>query len=211
MLENKHQFAATQAPSSSNSNNVNKLSSKADYGIDPEGSLVDGKTSDSSPPYKRSTVPSDLKVDEIGGWTEVPVKSNENFRPNLESLLSKMMEDHANATSGKKHEAPLGGTTSNDIDQLSLKANYGSDPEGSLGRDDISDSSTPYTGSPASFEHQVKEIAGWSAGLAKSEQNCQRGVDLLIPSNVEEARSIFNGYGQALGMNFGTSTFHADG
>ena len=208
-LEKKHQFAATQAPSSSNSNDMDRLSSKADYGRDSEGSLGCDKTSDSSPPYRGSTAPSDLEVEEIEGWTEGPVRSDENFQHKVDSLPSGMIGVHANAASEKKHEAPLGATTSNDIDEVSLKADYGSDPEGSLGCDDTSDSSPPYTGSPASFEHQVKEIAGWTAGLANSEQNCQRGTEILIPSNVEEARSIFHGYGHALGMKFGICALHA--
>lgn len=215
MSEKRHQFAANQGPLSSTSNDIDRLSSKADYGSDSESSLGCDETSDSSPSYRGSPVPFDLAVKGIAGWTEGAMKFEENLQPNVESLLSETIGEHATATSGEKQkvaatQAHLGITALNDIDKLSSKADCGSGSEDPMSCGEASDSSTPHRGSPAPFDFQVKGIAGWTEGSAKSIGNRQRGEVSLIASNFEEAKSGSLGCGQALGMNFGFRILHAD-
>lgn len=209
MSQTKHQFAANQAPPSSNSNEIDRLSSTADCESDSERSLGCDKTSGSSPPYKGTPAPFDLQANGISGWTEGPVKSDQKLQPNIKSLSCEMIGDRANATAGEKHEAHVGATTSNDIDGLSLEVEFGSDSEGSLGFDEASSSSPSYTGSPAPFEHQVEGIASWTAASMRAGETRQVGAECLIPSNFEEAKSICDGYRQALGMTSSNSTLHA--
>lgn len=202
MSETKHQFAANQAPPSSNSDGIDRLSSKVDWGSDLEGSLGCDETSDSSPPYRDLPPPFDFHAKDIVRWTEEPVKSDEKFQATIKNLASETIGHRANRTA-RTLETSLDVATSNDSDGLSLEVEFGTDC------DEASNSSPPYTGSPAPFEHHVKGIASWTAAAAKSEENCDRGAECLIPSNVEEAKSIVHGYRQALGMNAGTSTLHA--
>ena len=74
---------------------------------------------------------------------------------------------------------------------------------------EASDSSPPYTGSPAPFELLVKGIAGWAQGSVTTDENYQWGVGSLVPSTIQEANSISRGYGQAFGMNSGIIVLNA--
>lgn len=127
------------------------------------------------------------------------------------------LKNHQSAASQAsfKHESVgsfcrPGDKVSNDTDRLSSKADYGSSSEDSVSCDEASDSSSPYAGSPAPFDSQAEGIASWTKGSANSDEDYQRGIECLIPNNFQEAQSIFHGHQQALGMNFGTSNFHAD-
>lgn len=188
---------------------MDRLSSKADWGSDSEDSLGCDETSEYSPPYRGPLEPFDFQPQGIAGLNEGPVKSDEKHQPRVRSLLSEMIGHRANATAGKTYEASWDVTTSNDIDGSSLEVEFESVSEGSLGFDEASNSSPPYTGSPAPFEHHVEGTGGWALAAAKSEENCHQSGECLIPSNVEEAKSIYYGYRQALGINSGVSTLHA--
>ena len=201
MSETKHQFAANQASPSSNTNDIDKDSSKADWRSDSEGSLGYDETSDSCPPYRDAPPPFNFQAREIVRWTDESVKSDEKFQPNIKKFSSETIEYRADATARRQGSSP-DVATSNDSDGLSLEVEYWSDGN------EASESSPPYTGSPAPFEHQVEGIGGWTIAATKSEENCHRGAEYLIPSNFEEAKSISHGYRQALGMNFSTSTLH---
>lgn len=103
----------------------------------------------------------------------------------------------------------LGDVNPTDNDRLSSKADYGSDSGDSMSFAEPWDSSTPHTGSPVPFDSQVKGIAGWAEGSAKSDGSDQLGAEILIPRNSEEAESISQGHDRALGKKSGAKTLHA--
>lgn len=93
-----------------------------------------------------------------------------------------------------------------DIDNLSSKAERGSDSDDSLSSNQPSNLSSPSTRSPTPFVPQLAGIATWDDQSKKDfAAGYHMGVESLVPSNNKEACSISQGHRRALGKESDTN------